>query len=192
MIKLEELKQGDKVYKISGFEWCNLYEISKEKHPFEYQSIDDDITYVVEAENITQPFNHSKRLFRRDEKDLFLTQIEAIEQMNKFRKQEKSKLKKDNNLIDYLFEIAKNRLPEQHQELIAELITEEKEKNLYVVNYEYKVDDSIETDTLTIKGSNSQKVHQYMEKFRQTFIASGFELTKYSFEKVGDGNFVEV
>lgn len=128
MIKLEELKQGDIVYKISGFEWCHTYKISKEKHSFEYQSLDGDITYVVEAENITQPFYKIQIFFKRDELDLFKTENEAREQMKKHRADKKLKLQKDNNLIEYLYEMSKSRLAEQHRILVREIINEMEDK----------------------------------------------------------------
>ena len=69
------------------------------------------------------------------------------------------------------------------------------EKNLYIVNYKYKLleilDSEYETDTILIKAFDNKNVHKYMDKYRQEFIDCGYDM-QYSFQKVGEGNFVEV
>jgi hypothetical protein len=69
------------------------------------------------------------------------------------------------------------------------------EKELFIVNYKYKLleilDSEYETDTILVKVWDNKDVHKYMDKFRQEFIDCGYDM-QYSFQKVGDGNFVEV
>lgn len=69
------------------------------------------------------------------------------------------------------------------------------EKNLYIVNYKYKLleilDEEYQTDTILIKAFDNKDVHRYMDKYRQEFVSCGYDM-QYSFEKVGEGNFVEV
>jgi hypothetical protein len=69
----------------------------------------------------------------------------------------------------------------------------EEQKNLYIVNYKYKEtnEEKYQRDTILIKAFDDKDVYKYMDKFRQTFINSGYDMT-YSFQKVGEGNFVEV
>lgn len=69
----------------------------------------------------------------------------------------------------------------------------EEQKNLYIVNYEYKEisEEKYQRDTILIKALDNKDVHKYMDRFRQTFMNSGYDM-KYSFQKVGDSNFVEV
>ena len=68
-------------------------------------------------------------------------------------------------------------------------------KELFIVNYKYKLvgyeDEELNTDTILIKAFENKDVHEYMDKFRQEFIDCGYDM-QYSFQKVGDGNFVEV
>lgn len=69
------------------------------------------------------------------------------------------------------------------------------EKELFIVNYKYRLleilDSEYETDTILIKAWENKDVHKYMDNFRQEFIDCGYDM-QYSFQKVGDGNFVEV
>lgn len=68
-------------------------------------------------------------------------------------------------------------------------------KELFIVNYKYKLleilDEEYQIDTILIKAWDNKDVHKYMDKFRQEFIDCGYDM-QYSFQKVGDGNFVEV
>ena len=94
--------------------------------------------------------------------------------------------------IDYeesMKELAKVRGKSENHYLNTE------EKNLYIVNYKYKLleilDEEYETDTILIKAWDNKDVHKYMDKYRQEFIDCGYDM-QYSFQKVGEGNFVEV
>jgi hypothetical protein len=68
-------------------------------------------------------------------------------------------------------------------------------KQLFIVNYKYRLleilDSEYQTDTILIKAFEDKDVHKYMDEFRQGFIDCGYDM-QYSFQKVGDGNFVEV
>ncbi|NRU52653.1 hypothetical protein [Clostridium beijerinckii] len=69
------------------------------------------------------------------------------------------------------------------------------EKELFIVNYKYRLleilDSEYEIDTILVKAWDNKDVHKYMDNFRQEFIDCGYDM-QYSFQKVGDGNFVEV
>jgi hypothetical protein len=69
------------------------------------------------------------------------------------------------------------------------------EKDLFIVNYKYRLleilDSEYETDTILIKAWDDKDVYKYMDEFRQEFINCGYDM-QYSFQKVGEGNFVEV
>lgn len=124
MIKLEDLKLGDKVYLICGYQWIEGIEIIKEKYEFECENIQEPAIYVAigmnKKGNITRYFenNHEERLYR--------TIKEAEKVMGEFRQEQKDKLNDKNDLIDYLFEKAHTFLTGADRKLIAEIIEENK------------------------------------------------------------------
>lgn len=124
MIKLEDLKLGEKVYLIYGYQWIEEIEIIKEKYEFEYQNIQEPTIYAVtginKKGNITRYFknNNKERLYR--------TKEEAEKVMGEFRQEQKEKLKDKDDLIDFLFEEAHTFLTRADRKLIAEIIEENK------------------------------------------------------------------
>ena len=72
------------------------------------------------------------------------------------------------------------------------------EKNSYLVTYRYKnklhlynEKQKWEYDNFVIKATDNKSVHKYLNNFRQEFIDCGYEM-EYEFEKIGEGNFVEI
>lgn len=69
----------------------------------------------------------------------------------------------------------------------------QQDKDLFIVTYTYRELDTeqYDYDTIIIKAYDTMYVYKYMNKFRQEFIACGYEM-QYSLEKVSEDNFVEV
>lgn len=67
------------------------------------------------------------------------------------------------------------------------------EKELFIVTYQYRELDTntYENDTIIIKAHSNLDVHTYMDKCRREFIVCGYDM-QYNFQKVGEGNFVEI
>lgn len=124
MIKLEDLKFSDVIFKAYQYHWIMEYRVIKPKHEFDYQD-SDNIVYCVTVENITDK-PHLKgqcdMMFGYDEIYLFRT-LEEAEQYQKQCKDERIDfLLKDNNLVKTLYEKTNRILNDADRKIYKELI----------------------------------------------------------------------
>lgn len=123
MIKLENLKQGDKIYKICGYHWCQEINITKEKYPFEYQKLLEPTIYTVVGKS---EYKNNEYLFYYDEINLFKTKTEATKQMNTYRIEQKGKWSNKDKLISDIFLKCKSCFTDAERNLIKEIMYENK------------------------------------------------------------------
>jgi pheromone shutdown protein TraB len=123
MIKLDELKKGDKIFRICDYHWCQEIEITEERREFEYQSLDQPTIYVVVGKSLEKDWGMQReQLFYYDEEKLFRTEDEARNQMKLHRDKQKEEWSNKDDLIKYMFEKFKRSFPDAEKELIEEIM----------------------------------------------------------------------
>jgi hypothetical protein len=126
MIKLEDLKVGDKIFKINKYYWCKEIEVTEEMREFEYQDLSKSTVYVVVGKSLEDWGMHREQLFYYDEVSLFRTEVEAKEQMKLHRDKQKEEWSDKNVLIKYLCDKVQSALTKADKELINEIISNDK------------------------------------------------------------------
>lgn len=129
MIKLDDLKKDDIVYRICKYHWMIKYKVVKEKHMF--MRINKESHDSVTLKSLDGIFKGNKdEVFLSDENNLFRTRQEAKDSMKEYRHLEKEYLLEGDNFLTTLYydAIGSGSVPEETKKIYREVF-ERKMKN---------------------------------------------------------------